>query len=220
MVKVAPSILSADFSCLGKEIKALEKAGADMIHLDVMDGHFVPNLTFGPVVIKSIRPLTALPFEVHLMVDNPSRLIEPCALAGADIITFHLEVTEDIPALIAQIKKFGKKVGISLMWDTNVSKIIPYLPDIDFILVMSIPGGFSGQKFIVKSIDRIAQLKELIGTKRIEIVVDGGINAWTAPACVLAGADILVAASYIFGQKSYARAIETLKKPAVSKEGK
>lgn len=211
MVLVAPSILSADFSCLGKEIIKLNDAGADLIHIDVMDGVFVPNLTFGAPVVKSIRPYSKLPFDVHLMVEKPSILIKDFADAGADFITVHLECKEEIPFLISLIKKEKKKVGLSIKPNTKVSDILPYIPDIDLILVMSVEPGFGGQKFQQEAIKKIADLKELIGRKKVLISVDGGINDVTAPACVYAGADILVAGSYVFKNKPYKKAIEKLK---------
>lgn len=211
MVLVAPSLLSADFACLGKELKAVTKAGADMIHIDVMDGHFVPNLTFGPCVVQGIRPCTNLPFDVHLMMTNPSEFIDTFAKAGADSITVHLEAGESVPDLISKIKKVGCGVGLSIRPGTNISALIPYLPEIDSVLVMAVEPGFGGQRFQKQAIARIAALKELIGRKPVRISVDGGINDVTAPACVVAGADVLVAGSYIFGAKSYMKAIQTLK---------
>lgn len=211
MVLIAPSILSADFSCLDKEINALVKGGADLLHIDVMDGHFVPNLTFGAPVVQSIRKCADIPFDVHLMISNPSKFISDFAKAGADYITIHLECGEDIPYLISLIKKEGKKVGISLKPQSKVSDILPYIPDIDLILVMSVEPGFGGQCFQKEAIKKIADLKELIGKKDVLISVDGGINDVTAPACICAGADILVAGSYIFKKKPYGKAIDKLK---------
>lgn len=210
-VLVSPSILSADFANLGRDVRALQRAGADMIHVDVMDGHFVPNFTFGPPIVKAIRPYSDLPFDVHLMMAYPSDFIDQFATAGADIITVHLECCDDTPSLIAQIKKHHKKVGLSIKPHTKVSDLIPYLPDIDQVLIMSVEPGFGGQAFEKQVIKKIAELKALIGRKKVQIEVDGGITDITAPACVLAGADILVAGSYIFGARSKAAAIEKLK---------
>lgn len=211
MIQIAPSILSADFAQLGSEVKAVSQAGADLIHIDIMDGHFVPNLTFGPMVVKDIRSYTELPFDVHLMMTNPSSFIPAFAAAGADLITVHLESNESVSDLISLIKKEKKKVGLSIRPGTSVSRIIPYLPDIDLILMMSVEPGFGGQAFQPTVLEKIASVKELIGRKKIMISVDGGINRQTAPACICAGADILVAGSFIFKHKPYRKAIEQLK---------
>ncbi len=212
MVQVAPSILSADFARLGQEVKALTKAGADCLHIDVMDGHFVPNLTFGSCVVSAIRPCTDIPFDVHLMMTNPLSFVPAFAAAGADWITVHIEAEDNVADLISAIKKEGKKVGLSIKPNTKVSDLIPYLPDIDLVLVMSVEPGFGGQAFQKQAIAKIAELKDLIGRKPVRIAVDGGITDVTAPVCVLAGADILVAGSYIWKQKNYACAIDALKK--------
>ncbi len=212
MVQIAPSILSADFARLGAEVQALEKAGADLIHIDVMDGHFVPNLTFGAVVVKDIRSYTTLPFDVHLMITNPIRYIPDFIRAGADMITVHLECDDDIETVISLIKKENKKVGLSIRPNTSVSRLLPYLPMIDLVLVMSVEPGFGGQSFIPTSLEKIVQLKELIGRKKVQIAVDGGINDITAPACILAGADILVAGSYILKHSPYKAQIDKLKR--------
>ena len=212
MVKIAPSILSADFAKLGTEIENITSSGADLIHLDVMDGHFVPNLTFGPVLIRSIRPYTKLPFDVHLMMTNPKDFIQAFAEAGADMITIHSEADDNIADTISVIRKFGCKAGLSLRPKTNINKLIPFLPMIDFVLIMSVEPGFGGQAFQKEAIRKIAELKDLIGQKNVQISVDGGINDITAPACRLAGADILVAGNYIFKSDDYTKAIERLKK--------
>lgn len=212
MVKVAPSILSADFARLGQEIKDITDAGADLVHLDIMDGHFVPNLTFGPALIKSIRPYAEIPFDVHLMLTNPQNFIAPFAKAGADMITIHLESDDNIQDTLSVIKKFGCKAGLSLRPRTNINKLIPFLPMIDLVLIMSVEPGFGGQTFQKEALKKIADLKDLIGQKPVQISVDGGVNDITAPACRLAGADILVAGNYIFKSDDYTKAIERLKK--------
>lgn len=211
MTLISPSILSADFARLGAEVKAVTQAGADLIHLDIMDGHFVPNLTFGPMIIKDIRPYSALPFDVHLMMTNPRDFMAAFAAAGADLITVHVEATDDVADLIALIRKEGKKVGLSIRPGTKIATLIPYIPLIDLILVMSVEPGFGGQSFQPTVLERIAGIKEFIGRKKVLVSVDGGINAQTAPACIRVGADILVAGSFVFKQRSYQKAIEQLK---------
>ncbi len=211
MVLIAPSILSADFSCLKEEVVALSQAGADLIHLDIMDGHFVPNLTFGPTVVKSIRDCTKLPFDVHLMVENPQDMISWFAKAGADIITIHAESTKHLDKLLAEIKSYGIKAGISLNPSTPETVLEYVLDKIDVVLVMSVNPGFGGQSFIPSSVEKIAKIKSMIKGKDIKIEVDGGINPLTAAECVAAGADILVAGSAILNSGDYKKNIEALR---------
>ena len=211
MVLIAPSILSADFSCLKEEVVALSQAGADLIHLDIMDGHFVPNLTFGPMVVKSLRGCTKLPFDVHLMVENPQDMISCFAKAGADIITIHAESTKHLDKLLAEIKSYGIKAGVSLNPSTPETVLEYVLDKIDVVLVMSVNPGFGGQSFISSSVEKIAKIKSMIKGKDIKIEVDGGINPLTAAECVAAGADILVAGSAILNSGDYKKNIEALR---------
>ena len=211
MSLIAPSLLSADFSKLGREIQDVEKAGADLIHWDVMDGQFVPNLTFGPCVIGTNRKQTKLPFDVHLMVEKPDKLIDKIAEAGADMITVHMEAASRVADCVSHIHALGKRAGISLKPHTSVSQVIPFIPEVDFVLVMSVEPGKGGQLFQAQALEKIVALKELIGRKKVQISVDGGINPETAEACRFAGADILVAGSAIFKVKNYAKAIQSLK---------
>jgi len=210
-MKISASILSADFANLEKEIRLVESAGADMIHIDVMDGHFVPNLTFGPCVIKDIRPITKLPFDVHLMIENPEKWIDIYAKAGADIITIHPEATKNLRSTILAIKDAGAKAGVSLMPDTTPEVIDSILQDIDLILVMSVHPGFGGQSFMHSQIDKILMLSQKIAGTKITLAVDGGINRETAKLCAMAGANHLVAGSYIFSG-DYKERIDNLRK--------
>jgi len=210
-IKIAPSILSADFANLGKEIQLLDDSGCDYIHIDIMDGHFVPNLTIGPDVISSIRNLTKKIFDVHLMIDPVKEFIPNFINAGADIITIHHEIGEDVFECIELIKKFGKKAGISIKPKTDANEIEKYLDLVDLILIMTVEPGFGGQKFITSQINKIKEIKKIVSNKKIEIEVDGGINEITAKQVIDAGANVLVSGSTIFKYKDYAEIIEVLR---------
>jgi len=199
-VKISPSILAADFSQLGNEIKNLEKAQADLIHIDVMDGHFVPNITIGPDVINKLRKYTSLPFDVHLMVSPVHNFIKNFAEAGADIITIHPEATDDLLNSIKKIKSYNKKVGISLNPETSVNEVLPVLNLIDLVLVMSVNPGFGGQKFMPETLEKVKLLRKEIDSKKIktQIEIDGGINFENSKAAVKAGVDIIVSGTTIF----------------------
>ena len=199
-IKISPSILSADFSILGDEIKSLEKAGADLIHVDVMDGHFVPNITMGPPIIKMVRKCTKLPFDVHLMISPVEKYIKAFADAGADIITIHPEATDDLKRAVSAIKSLGKKAGVSLNPKTPINALMDVINDIDLILVMSVNPGFAGQSFMAEVLPKVSELRKMINDKKlkIDIEIDGGINFETAPLAVKAGANILVSGTTIF----------------------
>ncbi len=199
-IQISPSILSADFSQLGNEIKRLEKAGADLIHVDVMDGHFVPNLTIGPPVIKALKKNCSIKFDVHLMISPVHKYIEAYSDAGADIITIHPEATEDLSGSISKIKELKKKVGISLNPETSINKVVPILDMIDLVLIMSVNPGFGGQKFIESTLEKVKKIKHEINLKKLktEIEIDGGINFKNAKMAKEAGVDILVSGTTIF----------------------
>ena len=203
-IQISPSILSADFSNLEKDIKQLEAAGADMIHVDVMDGHFVPNITIGPPVIKALRSKTSLPFDVHLMIDPVHKYIKDFANAGADIITIHPEATPNLQESIDEIKSFKKKVGVSLNPDTKIDIIGDYLDKVDLILIMSVYPGFGGQKFIPDVLEKIKSLKDLKDKKKLnfDIEVDGGINFSNFKSVIDAGANVLVSGTTIFKENN------------------
>lgn len=213
MIKISPSILSADFSKLGEEIINISKAGADYIHLDVMDGSFVPNITIGNEVVKSLRKITNIPFDVHLMINNPDNHIESFAKAGSDIITIHAEASIHLDRSIELIKSFGKKAGVSIVPSTNENVLDYILEKLDLILVMTVNPGFGGQKFLTSQLKKIENIRNKIekSGRKIELEVDGGINQETAKAVVQAGADVLVSGSYIFGSGNYALAISNLR---------
>lgn len=212
-MKIAPSILSADFSKLGEDLVDIVNCGADYIHIDMMDGTFVPNLSFGPMVMKSIRHLTDATFDCHLMIQEPERYIELVAESGADIITVHVEATQHIHRVIQQIKQTGKKAGVVINPGTPVEAISAVLSDVDMVLVMTVNPGFGGQSFIPSTLEKIKVLKSLRDNHNYtyEIEVDGGVNDQTAKLCVEAGADVLVAGSYVFNHEDRQKAIESLR---------
>ncbi len=209
-IKVAPSLLSADFSCLGEEIKKVETAGADMLHVDIMDGHFVPNLTIGPAVVKDVRRITKLPLDVHLMIDNPERYIDKFLKAGSNMITVHIETITKAKIKVqkSKLNALGVKLGISLNPATPLNKIKGVLNFVDFVLVMSVVPGFSGQEFIPGAIKKIEQLRSIYEG---DISVDGGINELTARQVIKAGANILASGTYIFAAKNKKLAIERIR---------
>jgi ribulose-phosphate 3-epimerase len=204
LIKISPSILSADFSKLGEEIIALEKAGADYIHVDVMDGHFVPNITIGPGVIKRLRPITKLTFDVHLMIEPVDSFIKDFAEAGADIITFHPEATKNLSKTIELVKSFGKKVGVSLKPKSPISLLESCLEQIDLILIMSVNPGFGGQKFMPEVLDKMKLLRNIVNEKKlnIDIEIDGGINFNNSKKAKDYGANILVSGSTVFNENN------------------
>ena len=210
MVKISPSILSCDFSNLEKEIKSLEDAGADMIHIDVMDGHFVPNLTFGSQIIKSIRKHTKLPFDVHLMIDAPEKYIQEYIDSGADIITIHPEATTHLDRTLNLIKNGGAKAGISLLPTTSIAPLEYTIDMVDLILIMSVNPGFGGQKFIESQLHKIEMVSEIIKGSDIILSVDGGIDDEKSKLCIDAGADMLVSGSFIF-KDNYKKQINKLR---------
>lgn len=213
MVKIAPSILAADFAKLGEEITSVETGGADYIHVDVMDGHFVPNITIGPLIVEAIRPVTQLPLDVHLMIENPDSYIAAFANAGADYITVHIEACPHIHRTIQYIKSFGMKAGVVLNPATPVDTIQHIIADVDMVLLMSVNPGFGGQQFIPAVLPKIKAVREMVTALdlQVEIEVDGGVNAQTAKQCIEAGADVLVAGSAIYKETDRKQAISLLR---------
>lgn len=216
MVKIAPSILSADFSRLGEEIRAIEAGGADYVHVDVMDGHFVPNITIGPLVVEAVRKVTSLPLDVHLMIENPDRYIPDFAKAGADILTVHQETVPHLHRTVQLIRSLGKKAGVSINPATPVATLDLILDDLDLVLVMSVNPGFGGQSFIPSCLGKIAALRQTIAERglKLELEVDGGVKTDNIGRIVAAGADVLVAGSAVFGTDDYRETIAALKRNA------
>jgi ribulose-phosphate 3-epimerase len=213
MKKIAPSILSADFSKLGEEILAVEAAGADWIHIDVMDGHFVPNITIGPGPIQSLRKITRLPFDVHLMIENPERYIDAFADAGCDVITVHVEAARHLHRIIAHIRERGIKAGVSLNPATPLVQVEPILNDIDVLLIMTVNPGFGGQKFINSALPKIRKAREMVNSTApdVAIEVDGGVTLDNIRSIAEAGADIIVAGASVFGSGNYKQTIGSMK---------
>lgn len=219
-IKIAPSILSADFSNLLEDIKKVERAGVDMLHVDIMDGHFVPNITIGPLVLNSIKDKTSLPFDVHLMIEEPLKYAQRFKDAGADIISFHAEVVHDIDSTVKQIKKLGIRTAVSINPKTPLSLILSHLDEIDMVLLMTVNPGFAGQAFMPEVLPKIKELRKFISEHKldIDIEVDGGINLETAKEAVKAGANVIVAGSAVFNAKDPEDEVKKIKKQVESIE--
>jgi ribulose-phosphate 3-epimerase len=213
MIKIAPSILSANFARLEEDIKDVERGGADYIHVDVMDGHFVPNITIGPLIVEAIRPVTQLPLDVHLMIENPDQYIDAFAKAGADILTVHVEACQHLHRTVQHIKTKGMKAGVVLNPHTPVSMIEHVIEDVDLVLLMTVNPGFGGQSFIHSVLPKIKQVADIVKKRKlqVEIEVDGGVNPETAKLCIEAGANVLVAGSAIYNQKDRSQAITKIR---------
>lgn len=218
MIKIAPSILAADFAKLGQEVKEVEAAGAELIHIDVMDGHFVPNISFGAIVLEAIRPLSTLPMDVHLMIENPDQYIEQFAKAGADYITVHVEACRHLHRTIQLIRSFGVKPGVVLNPHTPIETIQHILEDVDMVLFMTVNPGFGGQKFIESVVPKVEALSNIVKERglNIEIEIDGGINAETIVPCAKAGATIFVAGSAIYSKEDRAQALQEIKQAGLA----
>jgi ribulose-phosphate 3-epimerase len=221
MIKIAPSILSADFSRLGDEVRAIDVAGADYVHIDVMDGHFVPNITIGPLVVDAVRPVTELPLDVHLMIENPDQYIPDFARVGADIIVVHAEAVRHLHRTVQLIKSLGKKAGVSLNPATSLSALDIILPDLDLVLLMTVNPGFGGQSFIESSLPKITELRRRIDELDlpIELEVDGGVKVDNIEEIAAAGADVFVAGSAVFGADNYQTTISRLKENGMNGQG-
>ena len=214
MIKIAPSILASDFGALREDVLAIEKAGAEWVHIDIMDGHFVPNLSMGPDIVKSIREASGLFFDCHLMVENPRMFVEPFVKAGAELITFHQECVEDLDELIDYIHSFGVKAAVAIKPATSEETIFPVLHKLDMVLVMSVVPGFGGQKFMPEVLDKVKNIRAHKDGKNIDIQMDGGINAETAALAAKAGVNVFVAGSAVFAKPPYVETIAQIRKNA------